>query len=227
MFRLLRQLKNGVDYDKLVDREKDLFNKLTEIGVVFNSHYKGKNVYKLSNTAKMNYRDNHATFEIFPNRAIGVFFEYDDVFECVSENKEKPKAYFMAYALNPEKNIVENFDIGNNVRVKVIARGYNYSNEGLLVRLPNRENDFFGLDTPPCITIGLSPNAKSKDTGKLSFDEEIKNGKFIEGRKGIIINGKVYFNIKEIKENSVLYDLNFENNEYKLKKLEDKKLYNR
>ena len=227
MFRILRQLKNGIDYDKLDQREKDLFKELEKIGVVFNSHYKGRNIYKLSNSAKMNYRDNQASFEIFPNRAIGVFFEYDDIFECVSENKERPNLYFMPYALNPDKKVVENFDIGNSIRVKIVARGYNYSNEGLLVKLPNREMDFFSMDGEPCLTIGLSSNAKSKDTSKLLFDEDIASGQFIVGKKGIIIEGKVYFNIKDIKDSSILYDLKFDNNQYTLKRIEEKKLYNR
>ncbi len=226
MFRIMRQLKKGIDFDNLSDKEKELFNKLKEIGVLFNSKYKGKNIYKLSNNAQLKYRDNEATFEVFPNRSIGIFFDYDEIFDCVSEGKLKPIGYFMAYALNPEKDIVENFDLGNLVKVKAIARGYDVSNEGILVRLPNREQEFFKLETQPCITIGLAVNAKAKNTGLLEFDEEISN-KFLEGRKGLIVEGKVYFDIKDVKEKSTLYSLKYVDNKYILNKVEDRKLYNR
>lgn len=225
MYKLFRRLKQGIDYNLLTDEEKIVFDMLKSERIVLSVRLKGRKIYKLSDNVNMRYTKEDVIFEVFPNRVIGAFFDYDDMFECKSEGKDEPKVYFLGYAINPDKDVVESFDIGNIVKVKVVARGYNAGNEGLLVRLPNRELDFFSLPGKPCITIGTAGKAKFKDTGMIDFDEEIDNSKFLEGRKGIILGGKVYFNIKDIKETSSVYYLNYNNDKFSLKKIEEKKLY--
>ena len=227
MYKLFRRLKQGVDYNLLSDEEKVIFDKLRSERIVVSVRLKGRKIYKLSDTVNMTYTKEDVTFEVFPSRVMGAFFDYDDLFECKSEGKATPKVYFLGYAINPDKDVVENFDIGNVVKVKVIARGYNAGNEGLLVRLPSRELDFFSLPGKPCITIGTAGKAKFKDTGMIDFDEEIDNGKFLEGRKGIILGGEVYFIIKDIKETSSVYYLNYKDDKCSLKKIEEKSLYRR
>lgn len=227
MYRFLRRLKNGVDYDLLDDKTKKLLEQLKEYRIVVTSRHKGKKIYKLSDNVDMKYRDNDAEFEVFPNRVIGVFFDYDEIFECKSGGKNTPIVYFLGYEINPSKENVEYFNLGGTVKVKILSRGYNNSNEGLLVNLPNSEQDYFNLPGKPCITIGTAGKGKFMDTGMLDFDEELANKKFIEGRKGIILNGKVYYNINDIKETSNVYELKYRNDEYIFNKKEEKKLYRR
>ena len=227
MYRFLRRLKNGVDYDSLDDGLKGLLDNMKENRMISTSRHKGKKLYKLADNVVMKYRDNDAVLEVFPNRVIGVFFDYDEVFDCKSGGKNIPIVYFLGYEINPSKETVESFNLGGLVKVKVLARGYNGSNEGLLVSLPNSEQDYYNLDGKPCITIGTAGKGKFMDTGKLDFNEEFSSKKFLEGRKGIILNGKVYYNIKEIDVTSTVYDLNYKNGEYCLKKREEKKLFNR
>lgn len=227
MYRILRRLKTGVDYSMLDSKEKELFDKLKEARILTTSRHKGKKIYKLSDNVNMNYRDDYATFEVLPNRLMGVFFEYDDVFECKSSGKEIPIVYFLGYAINPAKEVVENFDVGNTVKVKVIARGHNNSNEGLLVNLPSREMEYFSMDGKPCITIGTAGRGKFMDTGKLDFNEDIGNTKFLEGRKGLILNGKVYYSTKDVDVTSTVYELVHKNDEFIFGKKEENKLYKR
>ena len=225
MYKVIRGLRNGINYDLLDNEEKKLINQLREAKIVYNTRYKAKNIYKYADNVTFTYDKERATFEVFPARVIGVFFEYDELFECKSDDKQVPKVYFLGYAINPDKDIVENFNLGNTVKVKVLARGYNASNEGLLVRLPSSEEEYFNIEGQPCITIGTAGKGKFKDTGKLNFDEEIENGKFLVGRKGIILGGEVYYNIKDVNAMSSVYCLDYKKSD--LKKIEEKKMYRR
>ena len=62
--------------------------------------------------------------------------------------------------------------VGNTVKVKVIARGYNNSNEGLLVNLPNREMEYFNelylkeKDNVTFVMINATGDRDSKDKAK-------------------------------------------------------------
>ena len=226
MYKFLRRLKYGVDYDLLDYKQKELLDRLKEERIVVTSRHKGKKIYKVSDNVMMSYRDDDATFETFPNRVIGVFFDYDELFDCKSGGKNTPIVYFLGYEINPSIDKVENFNLGGTVKVKVMARGYNNSNEGLLVNLPNTEQEFYALPGKPCITIGTAGKGKFMDTGMLDFNEDVSK-KFLEGRKGIILNGKVYYDISEIKETSNVYELKYRNNEYIFNKKEEKKLFRR
>ena len=225
MLNIIRNLKKGVNYDALDDDEKAVINELRINKIVFNSRYKAKNIYKLCDNVNMVYDKNQVTFEVFPRRLVGLFFDYDELFECKSEGKEVPQVYFLGYCQDPSNDMVENLSLGNTVKVKAIARGYDMNNEGILVRLPDSELEYFKLEGRPCITIGTAGKGKFRDTGKLIFDEEISGNKFLIGKKGLILNGEVYYNINDIKATSNVYEMNFKDNV--LKKKQENKLYRR
>ena len=145
---------------------------------------------------------------------MGVVFDYDDVFECVSDAKKAPEFYCLTYKLNPTEEDVKSFHLGEEVRVKVLARGYDIGNEGLSVKLPRSEENYFSMEKAPYITIGLAEGAKSKHTSSLKFDEPI-SGVFVEGRKALIVKGKVYYNVKDIDVVSDIYALDSKTNEVK------------
>jgi len=226
MLRFLRKLNVGIEYDRLNDEQKDLIDELRKLRIVYNNRYKGKKTYALASNVRVSIRDNELNLEVFPNRSIGVFFDYNDLFDCVSSGKEAPIGYFLSYALNPDKELVENFELGTRVKVKVVARGYNLDNEGISVRLPAKEMEYYKMGGTPCITIGLSKYGKAKNTCNVDFDEPINNT-FIEGRKGLVMDDKVYYNIRDVKDNSVTYSVKYEDNKYVISKVGEKKLFNR
>ena len=122
--------------------------------------------------------------------------------------------------------VINSFGLGSDVRVKVLARGYDDNNEGLLVKLPNSELDFYDINKKACITIGLSSEGKARDTADLEFKDLIKN-KFLEGKKGICIDGNIYYDVEAININSTSYCLTFDNNRYSLDKVQDKKMFSK
>ena len=207
MHQLIKNLKNnGVKEKYLRDDESIVVNQLLNLGIVYKRFVSGNIVYKLSNNAKVYKTKEGFNFELVPNRHMGVIFDYDDIFECVSEDKNSPDFYCLTYKLNPSEEDVRNFELGESVRVKVLARGYDIGNEGLSVKLPRSEEEYFAMEKAPYVTIGLANGAKSKNTGSLNFDDPI-SGKFIEGRKALIVKGKIYFNVKDIDVVSEVYKL--------------------
>lgn len=222
MFQLVKNLRgNGVKEKYLRDDEMVVVSQLLDLGIVYKRFIKGNVVYKLSNNAKAYKVKGGFNFEIVPNRHMGVVFDYDDVFECVSDDKESPEFYCLTYKLNPTEEDVKAFELGEDVRVKVLARGYDIGNEGLSIKLPRSEEQYFEMEKTPYITIGLANGAKSKNTGSLCFDEPI-SGKFIEGRKALIVKGKIYYSVKDIDVVSEVYNL--EDGKTELKKVQENKL---
>ena len=222
MFQLVKNLRNnGVKEKFLREDEVLVVNQLLSLGIIYKSYKNGHVVYKLSNNAKAYKTKEGFNFEIVPNRHMGVVFDYDEVFECVSDDKTAPDIYCLTYQLNPTEDDVRNFDLGDTVRVKVLARGYDIGNEGLSVKLPRSEEDYFAMEKAPCITIGLANGAKAKNTSSLEFNEGI-SGVFIEGRKALIVKGKVYYSIKDIDVVSEVYSL--EDGKTEVKKQSEKKL---
>ena len=207
MHQLIKNLKeNGAREKFLKEEEVGIVNQLFNLGLIF-KFYKNKGVaYKFSNNVKVYRTKEGYNFELEPNRHMGVVFDYDDVFECVSDDKTSPDFYCLTYKLNPTEEDVKNFKLGDSVRVKVVARGYDIGNEGLLVKLPRSEENYFAMEKAPYITIGLANGAKSKNTSSLDFNEQI-SGTFIEGRKALIIKGKVYYNVRDIDVVSEIYSL--------------------
>lgn len=221
MFQLVKNLRNnGVKEKYLRDDESIVVSQLLSLGIVYRVHRNGNVVYRLSNNAKAYKTKEGFNFEITPNRHMGVVFDYDEVFDCVSNDKEAPAFYCLTYKLNPSEDDVKSFELGESVRVKVVARGYDVGNEGLLVKLPRSEEEHFAMEKAPYITIGLANGAKSKNTSSLNFDEAI-SGKFVEGRKALIINGRVYYSVKDIDVVSEVYSLEDGKTEVK-KKMENK-----
>lgn len=215
MHQLVKNLRNnGVKEKYLRDDEMVVISQLLDLGIVYKRFVSGHVVYKLSNNAKAYKTKEGFGFEVVPNRHMGVIFDYDEVFECVSEDKFSPEFYCLTYKLNPSEEDVKNFDLGESVRVKVLARGYDIGNEGLLVKLPRSEENYFAMEKDPYITIGLANGAKSKNTSSLHFDEPI-SGKFVEGKKALIVKGKLYFNVKDIDVVSEVYHLEDGKNEVK------------
>ena len=222
MHQLIKNLRNnGVKEKYLRDNEMIVISQLLDLGIVYKRFISGNVVYKLSNNAKVYKTKEGFGFEIVPNRHMGVIFDYDEVFECVSKDKFSPEFYCLTYKLNPSEEDIKNFDLGEYVRVKVLARGYDVGNEGLLVKLPRSEENYFAMDKAPYVTIGLANGAKSKNTGSLKFDEAV-NGKFIEGRKALIVKGKLYFNFKDIDVVSDVYHL--DDGKTEVKKIKENKL---
>ena len=222
MFQLVKNLRNnGVKEKFLRDDESIVISQLLRLGIVFKSYKNGLVIYRLSNNAKIYKTKEGFNFEIEPNRRIGVVFDYDDVFGCVSEDKFSPDIYCLTYKLNPTEEDVRAFHLGDSVRVKVVARGYDIGNEGLAVKLPRSEEDYFEMERAPYITVGLANGAKSKNTGSLNFDIPVK-GTFVEGRKALIIKDRIYYSIKDIDVESDVYSL--EDGKTELKKVEGNKL---
>lgn len=222
MKQLIKNLKgNGVKEKFLKEDEVVVIDQLLKCGIVYKTYKNGFAAYKLANTARIYRGQNGFNFELVPNRHMGVIFEKEDIFECVSSDKNAPELYCLTYKLNPSEDEVKNFRLGETVRVKVIARGYDIGNEGLAVKLPRSEEDMFAMERRPCITIGLANGAKGKNTSSLNFDEPI-SGTFIEGRKALIVKGNAYYNVKDI---DVVADVYFlEDNTCELKKQITKKL---
>lgn len=222
MFQLVKNLRgNGVKEKYLRDDEMIVINQLLKLGIVYKTYRNGYSMYKLSNNVKTYKVKGGFNFEVSPNRHMGVVFDYDEVFDCVSKGKNEPEFYCLTYTLNPSEEEVKDFHLGEEVRVKVLARGYDMSNEGLSIKLPRSEEKYFKMEKDPCITIGLANGAKAKNTSSLTFDEKI-SGTFIDGRKGLIINGKVYYNVKDIDVVSEVYNL--EDGKTELKKIQENKL---
>ena len=225
MHQLIKNLRNnGVQEKYLREDENVVVNQLLNLGIIFKFYKNGNVAYKLSNNVIVSKMKEGYNFEVIPNRHMGVVFEYDDVFQCVSEGKNAPPFYCLTYKLNPGEEDIENFQLGETVRVKVLARGYDVGNEGLSVKLPRSEDGHFAMERNPYVTIGLANGAKSKNTGSLNFEESI-SGKFIEGRKALIVKGKIYYNIRDIDVVREVYFL--ENGKNELKKQSDKKLISR
>jgi len=207
MFQLVKNLKsNGVREKFLREDEAVVVNQLLNLGIVYKFFKNGDLAYKLCNNAKAYSTKEGYNFEIVPNRHMGLVFDYTDVFECVSDDKMAPEFYCLTYKLNPTEEDVKKFDLGETVRVKILARGYDIGNEGLSVKLPRSEEDLFSMEKAPFITIGLANGAKSKNTSLLDFNEPI-SGVFVEGRKALIVKGKVYYDVKDIDVVSEVYCL--------------------
>ena len=225
MNQLIKNLKeNGAREQFLKEEEVGVVNQLFNLGLIF-KFYKNKSIaYKFSNNVKVYKTKEGYNFELEPNRHMGVVFDYDDVFECVSDDKRAPDFYCLTYKLNPTEEDVKDFKLGDPVRVKVVARGYDIGNEGLLVKLPRSEENYFAMEKAPYITTGLANGAKSKNTSSLDFNEQI-SGTFVEGRKALIVKGKVYYNIKDIDVVSEIYSL--KNGEDTIKRQSEKKLISR
>lgn len=224
--QFVANLKRGVKVDSLTNEDKEVLEKMKELGIVVMASYSGKKIYRLSNNVKISRTKDVIDFEVRPNSFMGVFFDYDDVFEITSDNKNKPRFYCISYELNPMSEEINNFGLGNEVRVKVLARGFDYDNEGLLVKLPASEENYYKMETIPYITTGISDGGKSKNTSKLQFNEEVDK-KFIVGKKGYFVNNKIYHNIREVKESVETYELKVKNDEYSLEKISSKKINNR
>lgn len=198
MNQLIKNLKgNGVKEKFLREDEAIVVDQLLKLGIVYKTYKNGFPAYRLTNTARIYRGKNGFNFELVPNRHMGVVFEKEDIFDCVSADKNAPELYCLTYKLNPDEEDVKEFRLGEIVRVKVVARGYDIGNEGLAVKLPRSEEDIFAMEKRPCITIGLANGAKGKNTSSLNFDQPV-NGVFIEGRKALIIKGKAYYNVKDI-----------------------------
>ena len=224
--QFVANLKRGVKVDSLNNEDIEILEKMKELGIVVMASHSGKRIYRLSNNVKIRRTKDVIDFDVRPNSFMGVFFDYDDVFENVSDNKNDPRFYCVNYELNPMSEDVNNFGLGNEVRVRVIARGFDFANEGLLVKLPASEENFYKMETAPYITTGLAEGAKSKNTSRLQFNEEV-NKRFIVGRKGYFVNNKIYYNIREVKESIETYELKVKNDEYLLEKVSSKKINNR
>lgn len=221
MFQLIKNLRgNGVKEKYLREDEMVVVSKLLNLGIVYKAYRNGYSMYKLSNNAKTYKVKDGFNFEITPNSYMGVVFDYNDVFDCVSKGKNTPDIYCLTYALNPTEEDVKDFHLGEEVRVKVLSRGFDSSNEGLSIKLPRSEEQYFKMEKDPCITIGLANGAKAKNTSSLNFDEKV-NGVFIDGKKGLIINGKVYYNVRDIDVVSDVYNL--EDGKTELKKVQENK----
>ena len=222
MNQLIKNLKNnGVREKYLREDESLVISQLLKLGIVFKFYKSGDIAYKFSNNVNISKSNNGYSFEVVPNRHMGVVFDYEDVFECVSEDKQAPDFYCLTYKLNPTEEDVKKFHLGEDVRVKILARGYDIGNEGLSVKLPRREELYFSMEKAPYITIGLAEGAKSKHTASLKFDEPV-NGVFIEGRKALIVKGKIYYNINDIDVVSDIFIL--DNEKCEVKKQSEKKL---
>ena len=217
MLQMIRGLKNGVSEKSLDYEEEYVIRQLYKLGIVYRSNRGFKALYKLSDNVTIKEAKNGVYFEKTPNRHMGIVFDYHDIFECVSDNKEAPQVYCLTYKLNPEEEDIRNFNLGEKVRVKVLARGYSNDNEGLLVRLPRSEEEYYDRKKDPSITIGLAEGAKSKNTCLLDFDEPV-SGEFIEGKKALICNGRVYYDIKNIDVVSEIYLLDEKYGEYAVTK---------
>lgn len=226
MIKFVNKLREGILEFKLNEEQLNVAKEMVEAGIARETKINGRRAYRLNTGVYFTREDDRIVFDVAPNRYIGLFFEYNDLFKCISPNKNMPKYFSFAYELNPKKEEVNEFGLGNKIKVKVLARGYNYSNEGLLLKIPASEESFYKMDTCTCLTIGLAEGAKSKYTSSLTFDEEIKNC-FIEGRKGLMMDDKVYFNIKDVKVNSKFFSLEKNNDEYHIKKLEERKFTGR
>ena len=213
MDRFISALPNGAKEKNVRDNERVAVKEMLERGIIYPSFKHGEQIYKLCNNVKVSKVNKKYEFEVVPNRYMGIVFDYDDIFECVSKDKTAPEIYCLTYALNPEEDMVKYFNLGDKVRVKVIARGSDIGNEGLSVRLPRSEEDFYQLEKIPCITTGLANGAKPKNTANLMFEEPI-SGYFVEGRKALIVNDKIYYNFRGIDAVSKVYCLEEKNNNY-------------
>lgn len=221
MEKLVNKLKRGLAYDDVPLHQLILVEILKNKGVLYETKKKGQDVFRFCNNVNISADGDKFIFEVFPNKYMGIFFDYEDLFECESSSKYAPDTYCVTYALNPSQEKIENYGLGNTVKVKVLARGYNNSNEGLLIRLPNRELEFYDLDNDPCMTIGLAYGAKAKNTALIDFDKEL-NGTFIEGRKGLCIDDMIYFDVKAIENKSNYYEMGInENGKYYVKDLKN------
>ena len=226
MERFISALENGAKEKNVRDNERAAVRAMLEKGIIYPTFKHGEQVYKLCNNVKMSKVNKKHEFEVVPNRYIAVVFDYDEIFECTSKDKKAPEIYCLTYALNPEEEMVRYFNLGDKVRVKVIARGSDIGNEGLAVRLPRSEEDFYKLEKAPCITTGLAEGAKPKNTANLKFEEPI-NGVFVEGRKALIVNNKIYYNFRDIDAVSKVYCLEEKNNVYILNDKCEKKIIGR
>lgn len=226
MEKFITSLVSGAKEKNVRDNERAAVRDMLEKGIIYPTFKHGEQVYKLCNNVNVTKVNKKYEFEVVPNRYIGVIFEYDDIFECSSKDKKVPEIYCLTYALNPEEDVVRYFNLGDKVRVKVIARGSDIANEGLLVRLPRSEEDFYKLEKEPCITTGLADGAKPKNTANLKFEEHI-NGHFVEGRKALIVNDRVYYSFRDIDAVSKVYCLDEKNNRYVLAEKCEKKIIGR
>lgn len=224
--QFVANLKRGVKIDSLTNDDKEILEKMKELGIVVIASYSGKRIYRLSNNVKIRRTKEVIDFDVRPNSFMGVFFDYDDVFEITSDSKNEPRFYCINYELNPMSEEINNFGLGNEVRIRVLAKGFDFNNEGLLVKLPASEEIFYKMETIPYITTGLADGAKSKNTSKLQFNEEV-NKKFIVGKKGYFVNNKIYYNIRDVKECVETYELKVKDDEYSLEKVSSKKINNR
>lgn len=224
--QFVANLKRGVKIDSLSNEDKEILEKMKELGIVVMASYSGKRIYRLSNNVKIRRTKEVIDFDVRPNSFMGVFFDYDDVFEIISDNKNEPRFYCVNYELNPMSEDVNNFGLGNEVRVRVLAKGFDFNNEGLLIKLPASEENFYKMETNPYITTGIADGGKSKNTSKLQFNEEV-NKKFVIGKKGYFVNNKIYYNIRDVKESVETYELKVKNDEYLLEKVNSKKINNR
>lgn len=223
MDKFISSLPNGAKEKNIRDNEKMAVRDMLERGIIYPSFKHGEPIYKLCNNVKVSKVNKTYEFEVVPNRYIAVVFDYDEIFECVSKDKSAPEIYCLTYALNPEEDVIRCFNLGDKVRVKVMARGCDIGNEGLSVRLPRSEEDFYVLEKIPCITTGLAEGAKPKNTANLKFEEPI-SGYFVEGRKALIVNGKIYYSFRDIDAVSRVYSLELKNNNYILSEKCEKKI---
>ena len=226
MDKFISSMPNGAKEKNITDNEKAAVRDMLDRGIIYPSFKHGEQIYKLCNNVKVKKVNKTYEFEVVPNRYIAVVFDYDEIFECVSKDKRAPEIYCLTYALNPEEDVIRYFNLGDKVRVKVIARGSDIGNEGLSVRLPRSEEDFYVLEKTPCITTGLAEGAKPKNTANLKFEEPI-SGYFVEGRKALIVNGKIYYSFRDIDAVSKVYSLEIKNNNYVLNEKCEKKIIGR
>lgn len=226
MEKFISSLENGAKEKNIRDNERTAVRDMLDKGIIYPTFKHGEQIYKLCNNVKLSKVNKKYEFEVVPNRYIAVVFDYNDIFECVSKDKKAPDIYCLTYALNPEEDSVRYFNLGDKVRVKVIARGSDIGNEGLMVKLPRSEEEFYSLEKSPCITTGLAEGAKPKNTANLKFEEPI-NGCFVEGRKALIVNNKIYYNFRDIDAVSKVYSLDLKNDNYILNEKCEKKIIGR
>jgi len=226
MDKFISSLPNGSKEKNIRDNERTAVREMLEKGIIYPTFKHGEQIYKLCNNVNVIKVNKKYEFEVIPNRYIAVVFDYNDIFECVSKDKVAPEIYCLTYDLNPEEETVRYFNLGDKVRVKVIARGNDLGNEGLSVRLPRSEEDFYKLEKTPCITTGLAKGAKPKNTANLKFEEPI-SGCFVEGRKALVIGDRIYYDFRDVDAVSKVYCLEFRNNNYVLNEKCEKKIIGR
>jgi len=71
MYKIIRGLRTGINYDLLEDEEKKLINELREAKIVYNTRYKVGIFKSFSNILTFNYDKKKRTFKVFPRGVMG------------------------------------------------------------------------------------------------------------------------------------------------------------